>query len=205
MKRERLFRWISVFGIIALLSGFFVFSIGALSNDQTTADSSSGAEMEGYLDKEIVDIIAAQTPGREAYTEFLSHIPMDEEGNHRYPDDFGGAYLDPETQALCITLTDCSEERTSAYDAYFSDPSRIVYREAAYSYNELSEFIDVIMSTYDHICTIGISEQKNVIEVGISGDAAQIQAEMEERFPVEVYCSGPIYAAGDSWGGDQQQ
>lgn len=204
MKREHLFRWISVFGVIALLSGFFVFSIGALSEDQSADEPSSEAEMEDS-NKEIVDIIAAQTPGREAYTEFLSHIPVDEEGNYRYPDDFGGAYLDPETQALCITLTDCSEEKTSAYDAYFSDPSRIVYREAEYSYNELLEFIDVIMNTYDQICTIGISEQKNVIEIGISGDAAWSQAEIEERFPVEIYCSGPIYTASDPSGGDQQQ
>ena len=67
---------------------------------------------------------------QEAYSEFLTQLPIDEDGDYVYPSTFSGAYLDEETYALCIALTDCSDDVQEQYDHFFSDPSIVVYKEA---------------------------------------------------------------------------
>lgn len=135
--------------------------------------------------------VIQQQPAIDAYREFQSSLASDAAGGYRYPDTYGGAYLDPETGRLCILLTDCSAETAAAYDQLFSGPSVVAYQEVEYAYNALSSMQKEIADRWDGFTTIAIDQKANRIRVGVGDmDLAEaerrIQALFAEPIPLTV-------------------
>ena len=112
MKKQSIYKKMRMLHIFIVLSGFLIFTVYAMVNDNHA-----------------ISIIPMRI-SQEAYSEFLTQLPIDEDGDYVYPSTFSGAYLDKETYALCIALTDCSDDVQEQYDHFLSDPSIVVYKEA---------------------------------------------------------------------------
>lgn len=130
MKKHSIYKKMRMLHIFIVLSGFLIFTVYAMVNDNHAISIYSNEDFMKGLDEDITKMLVSQEPAQEAYSEFLTQLPIDEDGDYVYPSTFSGAYLDEETYALCIALTDCSDDVQEQYDHFFSDPSIVVYKEA---------------------------------------------------------------------------
>lgn len=195
MKIHSVYKKMGMLCFFIILSGFLIFTVYAMVDDNHAIGIYSNEDLMEGLDEDIVKALVSQEPAQEAYSEFLTQLPIDEEGDYVYPSTFSGAYLDRETYELCIALTDGSDDVQEQYDHFFSDPSIVVYKEAKYSYNELKEIENILLASYSHTCEIGISEKRNVVEVGIIYDTTQICSEVDPELPVVFYQSNEVKLA----------
>lgn len=185
----------SILSILIILSSIFIFTAHAVAKDSHEIEIYSNEDLMEGLDEDIARMLVSQEPAQEAYSEFLTQLPIDEEGDYVYPSTFSGAYLDKETYELCIALTDCSDDVQEQYDHFFSDPSIVVYKEAEYSYNELKEIENILLESYRDTCEIGISQKENVVKVGIIYDTTQICSEVDPELPVVFYQQNRVKTA----------
>ena len=203
MKKRRI-RNLGLALVLLLLSGIIVLTASAMPGAPQATDAASNGEpvimkpISEMSDEELEDFFELKQAAIAAHEEFQEKLVWDDElGDFLYPDTFAGAYLNQETCKLCVALTDCSDEVKAEYDKYFSDPSVITYVEAEYSYNDLLALKEEIKSTYDNYTSIGISQKKNVVRVGLP-DEETIQRmsaiAMHSAMPVEAYYNEPVVA-----------
>lgn len=119
----------------------------------------------------------------DAHRAFLSSLAQTESGEYRYPETYGGAYLEKETGRLCLLLTDCSPETRAGYDRRFPDPEIVCYREVRYSYRELEALRTEAAACCEGLTIIGIDVPNNAVSLGVQpGGLERVRQTLRERF-----------------------
>ena len=150
-------------------------------------------------DEATQQIIEQQKNAVVAYQELMEHIETLEGNNYIYPDTYAGAYID-DSNKLCVSLTNCSEETISQYREYFSTPEVVYFKDAEYSYNELSDIMYSVSDAIANVSCVYVDEYTNVVKVGVSSNVRSIDNTYSDM-PVEWYYQEPIPAAASLVGG----
>lgn len=145
--------------------------------------NNAGLITEEYI---IRNYYVDQSEAVNAYYNFISTLSSDEEGNHIWPLDFGGAYIDDEAN-LVIHVKNLTEERRQWY-VNACQSSSIVTVNALYSRSELEsvyrdiytqeidiEFDTVAINDYNNNIDLYIPEESNTRSVTRTVNELQVQ------------------------------
>lgn len=116
---------------------------------------------------EVNQIIESEQPLVDAYHELMESFPVSS-GEIVYPSYYAGAYI--ENGVLVVNVTD---------DAVVPiNDDVVVYQTVEYSYNELQEIVEKLISLdISNVTSIGVSDRDNEIHIGINENILSAQQE----------------------------
>ncbi len=148
----------------------------------------------------------SQEEALEAHSLLWASFPKDENGwPSSYPEDYAGCYID-EASDLVILLVNPTEESKEAYKELCGNSSRVKFKAAQYSMEELEGYNDEAMKLYEEgydLVSWGVDEKENTFDIEVKETDYQA---VKNRFalktrstsvPVEVTAvkEGPVPTA----------
>lgn len=148
----------------------------------------------------------SQEEALEAHSLLWASFPKDENGwPSSYPEDYAGCYID-EASDLVILLVNPTEESKEAYKELCGNSSRVKFKAAQYSMEELESYNDEAMKLYEEgydLVSWGVDEKENTFDIEVKEEDYQTvknQFVLKTRsisIPVEVTAvkEGPVPTA----------
>lgn len=113
----------------------------------------------------------SQEEALEAHSLLWASFPKDENGwPSSYPEDYAGCYID-EASDLVILLVNPTEESKEAYKELCGNSSRVKFKAAQYSMEELESYNDEAMKLYEEgydLVSWGVNEKNNQFKIRVN-------------------------------------
>ena len=113
----------------------------------------------------------SQEEALEAHSLLWASFPKDENGwPSSYPEDYAGCYID-EASDLVILLVNPTEESKEAYKELCGNSSRVKFKAAQYSMEELEGYNDEAMKLYEEgydLVSWGVNEKNNQFKIRVN-------------------------------------
>ena len=112
----------------------------------------------------------------EAHSLLWASFPKDENGwPSSYPEDYAGCYID-EASDLVILLVNPTEKSKEAYKELCGNSSRVKFKAAQYSMEELESYNDEAMKLYEEgydLVSWGVDEKENTFDIEVKEEDYQ--------------------------------
>ena len=112
----------------------------------------------------------SQEEALEAHSLLWASFPKDENGwPSSYPEDYAGCYID-EASDLVILLVNPTEKSKEAYKELCGNSSRVKFKAAQYSMEELESYNDEAMKLYEEgydLVSWGVNEKNNQFKIRV--------------------------------------
>ena len=134
----------------------------------------------------------SQEEALEAHSLLWASFPKDENGwPSSYPEDYAGCYID-EASDLVILLVNPTEESKEAYKELCGNSSRVKFKAAQYSMEELESYNDEAMKLYEEgydLVSWGVDEKENTFDIEVKEEDYQT---VKNRFATAKNSELPI-------------